>query len=108
MSNFIAQGDNINGQSVVIVEKFTPGPWHWLGGNAIWDSTNHLVSTTVVYKEDLKGYDESKCVQNAKLIAAAPDLYAACKEFVRKVEAGEAKTTTSYEQMKAAIKKATP
>jgi len=37
---------------------------------------------------------------------AAPDLLAACKEFVRKVEAGEAKSTRSYRQMKEAITKA--
>lgn len=43
---------------------------------------------------------------NAKLIAAAPDLLEACKEFVRKVECGEARSTKSYSQMKLAIKKA--
>lgn len=42
---------------------------------------------------------------NARLIAAAPELLAACIEFVRKVDAGEAKSTRSYEQMKAAIAK---
>ena len=44
---------------------------------------------------------------DARLIAAAPDLLAACQEFVRKVECGEAKSTRSYEQMKAAISRAT-
>lgn len=43
---------------------------------------------------------------NAKLISAAPDLLAACEEFVRKVECGEAKSVRSYAQMKAAIAKA--
>ena len=42
----------------------------------------------------------------AKLIAAAPELHDACKEFVRKVECGEARSTRSYAQMKAAISKA--
>lgn len=37
---------------------------------------------------------------------AAKDLLAACKEFVRKVEAGEARSVRSYAQMKAAITKA--
>ena len=37
---------------------------------------------------------------------AAPDLLAACKEFVRKVECGAAISTRSYIQMKAAIAKA--
>lgn len=42
-----------------------------------------------------------------RLFAAAPELLAACQEFVRKVDAGEAKSTRSYAQMKAAIEKAT-
>jgi hypothetical protein len=41
-----------------------------------------------------------------RLIAAAPDLLAACKEFVRKCDQGEALSTRSYAQMKAAIAKA--
>lgn len=41
------------------------------------------------------------------LITAAPELLAACKEFVRKVECGEARSRRSYAQMKAAIAKAT-
>lgn len=42
----------------------------------------------------------------AAIFAASFDLYDACAEFVRKVEAGEAKSTKSYKQMKDAIKKA--
>ena len=45
---------------------------------------------------------------DARLIAAAPDLLAACEEFVRKVEAGEARSKRSYAQMKAAIAKVKP
>lgn len=43
---------------------------------------------------------------NAFLIAAAPDLLEACKEFVRKCECGQARSVRSYAQMKAAIAKA--
>ncbi len=43
---------------------------------------------------------------NANLIAAAPDLLAACEEFVRKVDAGEARSSRSYAQMVNAIRKA--
>lgn len=43
----------------------------------------------------------------ALLFAAAPDLLAACVEFVRKVDEGRAKSTKSYAQMKLAIEKAT-
>jgi hypothetical protein len=39
---------------------------------------------------------------------AAPDLLEACKEFVRKVDIGAARSTHSYNQMKAAIAKAEP
>jgi hypothetical protein len=46
-------------------------------------------------------------VANARLIAAAPALLAACEDFCRKVEVGEARSTRSYMQMKAAIAKAT-
>lgn len=45
-------------------------------------------------------------IADAYLIAAAPELLAACKEFVKKVEAGEARSTHSYQQMKSAIAKA--
>ena len=41
-----------------------------------------------------------------RIRAAAPDLLAACKEFVRKCECGEARSKRSYAQMKAAIAKA--
>ena len=44
---------------------------------------------------------------NAKLISAAPELFAACAEFVRKCDVGEARSKHSYAQMKAAIEKAT-
>lgn len=37
---------------------------------------------------------------------AFDDLYLACKEFVRKVESGEARSQRSYLQMKQAIAKA--
>lgn len=40
------------------------------------------------------------------LFQAAPDLLEAAKEFVRKVEAGEARSTKSYAAFKAAIAKA--
>lgn len=39
----------------------------------------------------------------ARLLAAAPKLLAACQEFVRKVECGEARSRRSYAEMKAII-----
>jgi hypothetical protein len=42
----------------------------------------------------------------AKLEAVNTALLEACKEFVRKVDCGQARSTRSYMQMKAAIAKA--
>jgi hypothetical protein len=52
------------------------------------------------------GSEDHEVEDNAKLLAAAPDLLEACEEFVRKCECGEAKSIRSYEQMKTAIAKA--
>jgi hypothetical protein len=49
---------------------------------------------------------DAEMMANADLLAAAPDLLAACEEFVRKVEAGEARSVRSYAQMTAALAKA--
>lgn len=46
--------------------------------------------------------------QYVDLVTAAPDLYAAAKEFVEKVERGEARSKRSYAAFKAALAKATP
>lgn len=53
---------------------------------------------------DLVGDEEA--IGNAKLFAAAQYLLAACEEFVRKCECGEARSKRSYAQMKDAINKA--
>jgi hypothetical protein len=63
------------------------------GEHEVWSADGYLVA-------------EVDTRQVADLIAAAPDLKEACQEFVRKVEAGEAKSTRSYQQMKAALAKA--
>jgi hypothetical protein len=91
--------------------KHTPGPWVCSqmesGGWKIHPADNPgfkicRIENAITYLMD---FDEA-AEPDARLIAAAPDLLAACQEFVRKVEAGEARSTKSYEQMKAAIAKA--
>ena len=94
--------------------QHTPGPWDleegsygeeiWLGGTG---------AGMIVVNGWVNGgcMDDpvqwAKLQADARLIAAAPDLLAACVEFVRKVDAGEARSTKSAEQMRAAIAKAT-
>ena len=89
----------------------TPGPWHY--GMAHWG--RYQISDGSRNIGELSSYaglggreTELNAEQeaNAKLIAAAPDLLAACEEFVAKVERGEAKSVRSYQQMKLAIAKA--
>ena len=93
--------------------KHTPAPWSRGGPD------NGGGSTMGVYIDDATGsriidcnpeglvMPRGECAANARLIAAAPDLLAACLEFCRKVDAGEARSKRSYEQMAAAIEKAT-
>lgn len=47
-----------------------------------------------------------EAIANVKLFLASKELFAACAEFVRKVECGEARSKKSYKQMKEAIEKA--
>lgn len=86
---------------------FTPGPW------VVSDKVCALADTRylVVLAPDRRWVslvmeDDGICEADARLIAAAPELLAACQEFVRKVDAGEARSNVSYGQMKAAIAKA--
>lgn len=84
----------------------TPGPWH------INREQVEVIEGKLSVESD-DGYfiaqvDEGDAQNgNAQLIAAAPELLAACIEFVRKCDAGEAKSKRSYAQMSAAIAKAT-
>lgn len=91
--------------TVVVTEKFTPAPWasEYDDNGFFYVGADDMPSPYIAATGGEGAADEA----NAKLIAASPDLFAACKEFVRKVEAGGAKSSKSYEQMKAAIKKAT-
>jgi len=101
------------------MQEHTPGPW-------VADADGHILMSeqagillsevgmenrwTAVGTEDPDGFSAVVALAhpcNARLIAAAPDLLAACLEFVRKVDAGEARSVRSYAEMKTAIAKAT-
>lgn len=91
--------------------KGTPGNWSDMSGdNASIDIVLDNAATISVdrinrYDGQLVG-ERSEMEANAHLIAAAPDLLQACIDFVNKVDSGRAKSTDSYNQMKAAIHKA--
>lgn len=84
--------------------KHTPAPWYAVnyGGYVNIQSTNYYENNTNILDEDKCNRAEA----NGLLCAAAPELLAACMEFVRKCECGEARSKRSYAQMKAAINKA--
>lgn len=92
------------------MSKHTPGPWRaeiscdetGAPQKCWWISAKGDVDIGETSGE--KRSDEEAA--NALLIAAAPDLLKACKEFVRKCECGEARSRRSYAEMKAALAKA--
>ncbi len=53
-----------------------------------------------------QGYVRGLVDEGNRSAAIITDLLAACEEFVRKVDAGEARSKRSYAQMRAAIAKA--
>lgn len=93
-------------------EKFTPGPWAvqlmhqilWLGTPKENGQLDELI-LHINQDESYKTEKKERNLANAKLIAAAPELYEAIKNYINAVEAGE--VTDQLDAMKAAIKKAT-
>ena len=105
-------------------EKHTPGPWiaksydpdkdgrlHW-GVRQSPDAPSVSVDGEVLYcglsicvivEQDMEDVEHGEECANAHLIAVAPKLLEACREFVRKVECGEARSKRSYAQMKSAL-----
>ena len=92
--------------------EHTPGPWELRKlqtGYSIRTSAEIQISGNYPAKKKSLfqvPFSAINAEANAHLAAAAPDLLAACREFVRKVECGEARSKRSYAQMKAAIDKA--
>lgn len=92
--------------------EHTPGPWRLSGPDCFGDYTVQSQESPLAIAAVCNGQMRSmggksgEHTANAQLIEAAPDLLAACEEFVGKVEAGKARSSKSYAQMKAAISKA--
>ncbi len=88
----------------MISNKHTPGPWK-LSANqfvkgSIYGSDSYLIASVSI--------GQSEYEANAKLIAAAPELLAACEMALPYLELPSNEITRAdFEQIKAAIKKAT-
>lgn len=106
--------------------KFTPGPWRcndengkWLAGETEWhadfqgDSIAGVESAVPILSHDgttvaiavyenksFDGDDDDELKANARLISAAPDLYAACEDLLNHV------SIASVERARAALAKA--
>lgn len=88
----------------------TPGPWKWdesYGAIVAGEGPNMLV-TPIWKSSPAWGYSEN--IANARLIAAAPDLLAACKALLSRVDAngGTVRSITGEQivAIRAAIAKA--
>ena len=97
----------------------TPGPWTVKvgadprdfivaepSGNTVCEPNAELFNDWPELDESIRYISVDEAMANARLIAAAPELLAACVEFVRKCECGEARSARSYRQMKDAIARA--
>ena len=98
------------GSEKISETRHTPGPWELERSckTAINAGVKHIamVNHYNAGRDDLRTIAGEEHNANACLISAAPELFAACKEFVRKCECGEARSIRSYAQMKDAISKA--
>lgn len=98
------------------MSKHTPGPWkfgragHPKDGAYDWGLKAYVDGNFEVIAETFGRSSEAiypPAEANAKLIAAAPDMFAAMQEFVERVDKGEVRSTYTYNQFKAIIAEAT-
>lgn len=92
-----------------MTDKHTPGPWEVYGGTrAGIDKEDGSFSIVVAgYDDDecgIYGHTDAEAAANARLIAAAPDLLAACRAAL---EGQSIPPFEKYEMIRAAIAKAT-
>lgn len=94
--------------------KHTPGPWYWLenrfwgGFSGLYDEAGNEVLVANTSNEGDTGaawFEDFPSEADRKLIAAAPELLAACQKIVDAVEDGD--EMAAVEMAEAAIAKAT-
>lgn len=77
--------------------KHTPGPWRVTNSVLVMDKTNRVVADCNI---DFSGKTPLKTglenAANARMIAAAPELLAACKQFVKFANGGKHPKWKSY------------
>jgi len=98
------------------MSKHTPGPWKFTGGYAPAVKTqtgHHICGGILGIPDQIGGYSLAECSANARLIAAAPDLLAALKDWqeLRDSEGDDGRDVVEWierveRQMRAAIAKA--
>lgn len=99
------------------MNEHTPGPWvavehegengyWWQVLQGAWDvSHNGASDPGVVADARYSAMTPAENEANARLIAAAPELLEAAKDFIRKVDEGRARSVDSYTKFSAAITK---
>ena len=101
------------------MSKYTPGPWNFahrrrydgMYDTEIFDSEGNTVATAAWYAlpKTHEGMTSTNRMENARLIAAAPDLLEALKSFagVENFAGWHPKYESAIEKARAAIAKAT-
>ncbi len=86
----------------------TPAPWNWDGNVCDYDATNEAPWLVHLDKYPPILGGQIKCVNpdDARLIAAAPDLLAACKAALDDDEGDESMGWFKWDAMRTAVKKA--
>lgn len=87
--------------------KFTPGPWYAMAGQgpisdqaAVFDEGDDLIADCRPIDDDVRSVEENQA--NARLIAAAPDLYAALEGVIAVAD----RRTVEFDAARAALAKA--
>ena len=101
-----------------MASKFTKGPWVAGWGDGLtgprmanmtgWDALFpvHVMDGEYGTPVVALSMKDTSHIANANLIAAAPDMYEAMSEFVRRVDAGEVRSIKTYNSFKAILAKA--